>query len=447
VRPLPDTSPHIEPARYLTEDIPPIGGAIKQREEDFFVEEIPLYQPSGEGEHIYLMLEKRGMPSLELVGLVARHFGVRRGDVGYAGLKDKHAVTRQVLSVYAPGRAPESFPSLQHDRVSVLWVDRHTNKLRRGHLAGNRFSIRIRDVQPEAVITARRVLSVLAQRGVPDRVGEQRFGALRNNHLVGRALFIGDFGAAVDQLLGPPRLPGAVTANVEARAHFQQGEYNRARELFPKSLRTERTVLGALARGAAAEAAIREVDPSVLGYYLSAFQSAVFNAALDDRIAAGTLETLLPGDIAVTHGRRNYFKVDDAVLNDPETAGRLERVELSPSGPMWGPDFQRATGEPGEQETGALRRFGLEPADLAGAPQLASEMTSGDRRPYRVPVRNIDVEGGVDEHGAYVRCAFDLPRGAFATTVMAEIMKPDRIEQAPEDQATTPPAGRDERPL
>ena len=145
-------------AAYLTADVPGIGGVIKQRPEDFLVEEIPLYEPCGEGEHIYLMVEKRHMPTFEAMGVVANHFGVRHEAVGYAGLKDKHAVTRQVLSVHAPGKRPEDFPMIQHDRMAVLWADLHTNKLRQGHLKGNRFSIKVRSTDMSKALHAKRVL-------------------------------------------------------------------------------------------------------------------------------------------------------------------------------------------------------------------------------------------------------------------------------------------------
>ena len=144
--PLTDPDPHVKPRAYITADVPPVGGVLKQRDEDFFVEEIPLYEPCGEGEHQYLLVEKQGMSTLDLVRLLAKHFGVRREAIGFAGLKDKRAITRQVISVQTPGKTPEDFPMLDHPRARVLWADLHANKLRRGHLAGNRFSIRARGV-------------------------------------------------------------------------------------------------------------------------------------------------------------------------------------------------------------------------------------------------------------------------------------------------------------
>src|SRR5690606_17358918 len=122
---------------YLTAAIPGAGGRLKVRPEDFLVEEIPAYEPSGEGEHIYLFVEKRNHSTMHVVRLLADHFGVRRDAVGFAGLKDKFAVTRQLFSVHVPGRRPSDFPAFERPGIVVHWADLHANKLRRGHLKGN----------------------------------------------------------------------------------------------------------------------------------------------------------------------------------------------------------------------------------------------------------------------------------------------------------------------
>jgi tRNA pseudouridine13 synthase len=128
------------PQRFLTDD-EGIGGRIKVRPADFLVEEIPAYEPSGAGEHLYLGVEKMSVAHGELMAAIRKHFGVREKAIGYAGMKDKQAVTRQVLSVHVLEDPPTL--DITHDRIRILWAKRHVNKLRRGHLKGNRFSIRI----------------------------------------------------------------------------------------------------------------------------------------------------------------------------------------------------------------------------------------------------------------------------------------------------------------
>ena len=413
---------HPAPAAWLTAGIPGIGGRLKERPEDFLVDEMPLYQPSGSGEHIYMLVEKRGLSTMHVVGLLARHFGVRPFDVGYAGLKDKRAITRQVFSIYAPGKKPEDFPAITHDRMGVLWTDLHANKLRRGHLVGNRFSIKVRGVAPTAAVTALRTLRALAESGVPNRIGPQRFGYLGRNHLIGRAILLGDDQGVLDSLLAPAA-PEVPDNQAPARALYAQGDYEGARDAFHRDARAERRVLTVLARGKTPAQAVRAVDPQERDFFLTAFQSAVFNHMLARRLREGTLLRLVPGDVAFKHDNRALFAVTPETLAQPDLPGRIARFEVSPSGPMWGPAMLRAGGDIDRHEVEALATTGVTPEHLAAYESRRRGAVEGDRRPYRVPVTDIDVEGGVDEFGGYVRCVFDLPRGAFATTVMAEVMK------------------------
>jgi len=414
--------PLVLPSAYLTDDVPGIGGVIKQRPEDFLVEELPLYEPGGEGEHIYLLIQKRNLSTFDLVDILARHFGVHRKAIGYAGLKDKVAVTQQVMSVHVPGRKVEDFPSIRHERLQVLWAEMHANKLRIGHLRGNGFSIRIRAVEPTAVVRAKRVLERLAATGVPNRIGEQRFGHLMNNHLIGRAMINSDFNQAIDELLGENAL--ARDTEREARAFYARGEFQRALEAMPNHRRTERRVLAGLARGASPKGAMLGLDEATRKFYLTGLQSAAFNAVLDHRMAAGTFDRLVVGDLAFKHENRAVFAVDDAVLSDADTPRRLREFEISPSGPMWGGSMMRAAGEIDATEQTALARFGVTLDALNAFDERTTHLLEGQRRPLRVPLSNPDVEGGVDEHGSFVRVGFELPRGSFATVVLREIMKP-----------------------
>src|SRR5438128_877822 len=127
------------PLPYLTRDLPGVGGAIKLRTEDFFVQEMPLYEPSGEGEHVYCEIQKVGIPTFEAINRIAAALNVSTRDIGYAGLKDAKAITRQVLSIL--GTNEQAVMDLRVPDIAVQWAARHGNKLRLGHLAGNRFAI------------------------------------------------------------------------------------------------------------------------------------------------------------------------------------------------------------------------------------------------------------------------------------------------------------------
>ncbi len=424
--------PHFKPTKYLTESVPGIGGVLKERDEDFIVEELPAYEPCGEGEHLYLFVQKRHMATMHAVRLIAEHFGVKRDAVGFAGLKDKVGITTQLISVHLPGKKDEDFSNFEHPNLGVLWKDRHTNKLRRGHLAGNRFVIRVRKTSASKVIHAHRSLAMLAAMGVPNRIGVQRFGMLRNNQDVGRALLLGDAKGALDALLLPhPEFP---EIQPEARRLYAEGKYDEAMRAMTGGSHTERRVLAALARGANERQAIGAIERMDYSFYITAFQSAVFNAILEERIASGRLATLEDGDLAFKHDSGAVFPVgpEMSVEERGVLPERLRTMEVSPSGPMWGQRMTRASGAIGEREEAALEEAGLSVARLEALSRRDVEAMEGKRRPMRVPVRLPDVEGGVDEHGEYVKCVFELPRGSFATTVMQEVMKGEVGEEEEE---------------
>ncbi len=422
--PVPDFDPHIIPTRHLTADIPGTGGVLKQRDEDFIVEELPAYHPSGEGEHLYLWVQKRHMSTMHVVRLLADHFKVRRDAVGIAGLKDKIGITTQMLSIHLPGKdAP--FGAFEHDNIQILWTDRHANKLRRGHLLGNRFIIRIRSTTAAKVVFAKKALTALARLGVPNRIGSQRFGMVANNHLVGRALLLKDFQGAINTLLGPS--PNSPENQHDARRLFAECNFDAALAAFPHGCHTERRLLSMLARGAPADQAVRAIERLEFGFYITAFQSAVFNTLLDDRIASGRLAALEDGDLAFKHDSGAVFPIapDMPAEDRSALADRLKSLEISPSGPMWGRDMTRASGPIADAERAALEATGVTEAVFAAMSRRDAETMVGQRRPMRVPLTFPDVEAGIDERGDYIKCVFELPRGAFATTAMQEIMKTD----------------------
>src|SRR5436190_23158976 len=119
---------------FLTRDVPGVGGTIKNRPEDFFVQEMPLYEPTGQGEHVYCETQKVGLTTFEAIDRIAAALRVPQREIGYAGMKDAQAVSRQVLSIW--GTTPEAVMALRLPDISVLWAARHGNKLRLGHLAG-----------------------------------------------------------------------------------------------------------------------------------------------------------------------------------------------------------------------------------------------------------------------------------------------------------------------
>ena len=169
---------------------PPLTARLRASPEDFLVEEILGYDADGAGEHLLLWVEKRGANTDWVARELAKFAGVPQVAVGYAGLKDRHAVTRQTFSVQLAGRPDPDWSTFPHPEVKVLAATRHSRKLKRGALRGNRFVLVLREVSGDRA-RAESVLRQIAARGVPNYYGEQRFGREGGNVAQARAMFGG----------------------------------------------------------------------------------------------------------------------------------------------------------------------------------------------------------------------------------------------------------------
>lgn len=169
---------------------PPLRARLRSTPEDFRVEEILGYDADGAGEHLLLWVEKRGANSDWVARELAKFAGVPPMAVGYAGMKDRHAVTRQTFSVQLAGKPDPDWSGFPHAEVKVLAATRHSRKLKRGALRGNRFMLVLRDVEGDRE-AAEQVLQQIAARGVPNYYGEQRFGREAGNVAQARAMFAG----------------------------------------------------------------------------------------------------------------------------------------------------------------------------------------------------------------------------------------------------------------
>ena len=177
------------PVPLLTPDLPGTSGTVRVSEDDFFVEELPLYEPCGEGEHLYLTVEKRGRTTQEVVKEIARALGARERDAGTAGLKDKRALTVQRISV--PSKtSPEEALRIAGAGYRVLAAARHGNKLRPGHLRANRFRVVVRGVVAGALSRAEAICGRLRAGGAANLFGPQRFGNRGDNAALGYAILL-----------------------------------------------------------------------------------------------------------------------------------------------------------------------------------------------------------------------------------------------------------------
>ena len=177
---------------YLTHELSGIGGALRTVDDDFFVDEELPYAASGAGDHVFVRIEKRGMNTRHAVLAIARELGVADRDIGVAGMKDRHAVTRQWLSV-PPPTTVEATLALAIPDITILEAVRHNHKLRTGHVRANVFRLRVRGVAADGAERASRILARLVEPpGAPNWYGEQRFGRDGDNAQRGRALVMGD---------------------------------------------------------------------------------------------------------------------------------------------------------------------------------------------------------------------------------------------------------------
>jgi tRNA pseudouridine13 synthase len=397
---------------YLTGDVAGIGGVIKERPEDFFVQELPLYEASGEGEHVYCEIQKVGLSTFDVVHRLADALGVPQRDIGYAGMKDARAVTRQLFSIL--GTSEEAVMGVKIPNVQVQWARRHGNKLRLGHLGANRFAIKIRSVQPTDVVRVRPIVRILEARGMPNYFGEQRFGRRGNNDQLGAALIRGDNVGLLKLLLGSPDAAIDDPQTLKARRHFHAHENEESMKHWPRRSGMERRVLARLMKTHKPGSAVRAIDEKLRRLWVSALQSRLFNDVLAKRI--GALDRVMTGDLAYKHENGACFRVEEAAAEQ----ARAEAFEISPTGPLLGYRMTLPGGEPLALEEAVFAAAGLTPGEFKVA---GRERVKGARRPLRVKPTDAQLEGGVDEHGAYVTLAFTLPAGSFATVLLREVMK------------------------
>jgi len=385
-----------------------LHGAIKSSPDDFIVEERPLYEPCGEGEHLYVTVRKTNMSHDELVRKIAKEFGVPNRSVGTAGRKDLRAVTTQVVSVHLPGKqliAPETIGS-----VEVLSSSWHTNKLRLGHLLGNHFSILIRQVKEHAFKLIEDRLDVLKKTGLPNAFGPQRFGNSGNNHSLGLAIILGDWDAVVSTLLqGEDRHNEFAT----------DGAFQKALDAWPFGQPAARNVLQALSQGKTAQQACKTIHKQVRKLWVNAFQSALFNKVLHQRQRDETWDTILDGDLVWNkEGGGRTFEITAEEVESSDILERVRSFAIAPSGPLWGAKMRLPSEQVLELEQSVLVSFGVNEVHLANMKKIAK----GARRPLRVQVENPIASTGSDSIGEYVKIEFDLPAGSYATVVIQYLL-------------------------
>lgn len=339
----------------ITPEILGIGGTIKEDPSHFVVEELPLYEPQGQGGHLYIRIERDGMTTREVVRLLAKEFALHPNDIGYAGLKDKEARCTQTFSLTLPSLDEEEADRRVGDSLglTVHWVKRHGNKLKRGHLLGNRFKVLVSGVGAEALPCAQAVAETLNERGLPNYFGDQRFGLAGDNAEEGRRILKGK---------------------------------SRGRDKRNKWLQS---------------------------LMLNAFQSELFNIWLAERIGREEFSRLVLGDIAKKTDTGGLFEVEEPSREQD----RLERGEITYTGPIYGHKMRMAKAEAGSREAEVLASAGVNQDELKRAG------LKGSRRPARLLPGDIQILVNSTDAGGGMWFSFALPKGSYATVLMREFIK------------------------
>ena len=350
------------------------SAVIRRAPEDFVVEELPAYPPSGHGEHLFVTFRKRGLTTPDALRALARALDADLRGAGAAGMKDRHAVTTQTASFPFPMArdAEAAVAQLALPGVEILGVARHDNKLKPGHLLGNRFTVALRDVPAGEAAGLVERLATIGRIGVPNAFGSQRFGRDGDNPARALAWLAG-------------------------------------RERGPRDKREQRMLFSSL-------------------------QSLLFNRVLQRRVAADTWATVLPGDVAKKLDSGGLFTVP---LEGPElddARARAEAGSLSATGPMFGAKMRWPEGEPAALErevlaAGAGPGPGPGPGPGTGTGTGTDEplrfeawkhLGEGTRRALRLQVGEMEARIEPAEGDTVTVIArFVLPKGGYATTVLA----------------------------
>lgn len=406
------TQPAIQLLPYLTRDIPPVAGAIKRRYEDFVVEEIPAYEPCGTGDHVFFTIEKKGLATMRAVNDIARALGILSREIGLAGLKDARAVTTQTLSIEHID--PAKLKVLDIPRIRILSVERHKNKLKIGHLRGNRFRIKLRECEATRVPDIEAVLKTLEQRGVPNYFGQQRFGSRGDTWQIGHAVLRRDPKTVVDLMLGRPG-PFDTGEVLRARQLYESEKYLAAAKAWPYGFRDNARACRAMAKSFGKhKRAYYAIDSRLKKFYVSAYQSYLFNRFLAERL--DQLDQIVEGDLAYKHDNGAVFRVTDAAAEAPRAAA----FEISPTGPIFGVRMTRAEGEPGQVEQSILDAEQITTDDFRS---IRDMKIHGARRPLRFAMQELHHESGEDRFGPFVELCFTLSAGCYATMILREICK------------------------
>jgi len=407
--------------QYYAGDTQGTGGFLRRSAEDFIVNEVENEAENKEGgKYLICRLTKKNWELQRAVREISRHLGISHRRIAWAGTKDKHAITTQLISIY--DIEPEDLERVHLKDISLEAVRKSQAALSLGELQGNRFEITIRDCMPEDLDARVDAACMTAAEGIPNFYGIQRFGVIRPvTHLVGEAMLQGDLEEAVAIYVGLAS-KDEPEETYNARQHFSESrDALEALNQIPVHLHYERSMLHHLVeKPGDYEGALLNIPPKLISMFVGAFQSWLFNKTLSMRMEEGYgLTEPINGDrLIFTNGREDIVTPQ----NISTAAVHMKRGRCSVAIMMPGSEPLKTHGPMDEYILGLMGEHQITPEDFARVSELIRTRFRGARRPIAL---KTDIERVIT--GTDVKLSFTLPPGHYATTVCREIMKADPL--------------------
>jgi tRNA pseudouridine13 synthase len=408
--------------KYYASDAEGIGGKLRSCAEDFTVEELPLPEKGGtNGPYLICRLTKTNWELQHAIKEIAKRLGISHRRIGWAGTKDRNAITQQLISLYKV--TAEQLSEVRLKDITLEPVGQANEALSLGDLQGNRFTITIRDCLPDDLDARVRATNETAAQGIPNYFGIQRFGATRPvTHLVGECILRGDYEQAVMTYIGKEFSGEPENVRTVRSAFLSNRDIQVALQEFPKQMSFERAMLHYLyMHPDDYSGALLELPPKLLSMFVSAFQSYLFNSALSQRFDDGhTLSEPLAGDrLIFTNGRTD--SVTSTNSNAVSIHIRRGRCTIALFMPGKDPFEVKSVGD--LAIVALLEKYAITAEDFKKASAFVHTKFDGAWRPVALKTA-IEVSLAKND----VRLKFSLPPGHYATTVCREFMKTDPVQ-------------------
>lgn len=361
---------------------------------DFAVDEIPLYDFSGDGEHLVLKIRKKGLTTQQALSIIAAHFGLKIKEIGYAGLKDKNALTSQFISL--PSSAQNALESFCHPQIKILEKTFHKNKIKIGHLRGNRFFMRLKKLSPQAATRAQEALKQIQKNGLPNYFGEQRFGKFNDNFILGRDLARGQ--TPKEHKIRSKKMRDFL---ISAYQSYLFNEYLSFRIQFSKIIESflERDILGAVRLFLENYEIPNFCNPLNIEEILNQLNLEIISSLKEQN----QLYKLAPGEICCHYP---YGKNFTLLFKDlKEAAQRFQSLQIAPTALLCGKKAQK------NSELAEILEKSFVDENICKA--------DGTRRYAWIFAEKI--EFSYNPQSAQGELHFSLPSGAYATNFLREL--------------------------